>query len=111
MIAGVETARGDEAFRWYDSEPDVIVLDATPSVLDALAVKVHAQRRHGLVLLVVSGDEGEDVHARGREVGAVGYLKRDDDLPGLATAILGLAAVSGAHGRGHIRSLPIKPND
>ena len=95
-IASVHALASDDPSLCDEPCPDVVLLDASPSVVKALAERSSDRSCDATVTVVVADAIGEDARALGEETGAAGYLKRQADLAGLLDSLLALVAIARA---------------
>jgi DNA-binding response OmpR family regulator len=94
-VASVHAVGSDDDSMWDDPSPDVVLLDASRSLVEALAERARPDWG-GTVTVIVADALGADARALGEETGAAGYLKRQVDMPVLLEAVIALVAIARA---------------
>jgi len=87
-------SNGDEAVQlsvWQD--PDVVLMDAVMPGIDGVeATRLVRVGKPRICILMVSGDESEELQERAREAGAAGFLHKSRFASEILDVILELAA-------------------
>jgi DNA-binding NarL/FixJ family response regulator len=90
IVVVAEAFDGTEAVELARYEPDLVVIDMRVSGLDAIAATRRITRANtGVVVILLTSAESEDLGVLGLRVGAAGYLKSDLHPMSMARAIVG----------------------
>jgi DNA-binding NarL/FixJ family response regulator len=95
-------SNGEEAVQlalWHD--PDIVLMDAIMPGIDGVeATRVVRESRPRLCILMVSGEESEELRDRAREAGAAGLLHKARIPDELVDRILDLSSARGTRSHG-----------
>lgn len=89
-----QAATGEEVLARFPAErPDGVLLDVRLPGIDGVEVTVRLLREHpGARILLLSGEGRDEDRQRALRAGAVGFLAKDIDTPGLRAAVTSLLA-------------------